>query len=335
VAEDVTAGRMQTRRRWLRAILVGLVVHSSIPKAQAPPPRRIGVLSPGPSLPPTEYEAVWAPLRKLGWIEGRDLRFERRWADGRADRLQQLADELVALPVDLIVTIGTEATWAAKQATQRVPIVMLSTGDPVRSHLVASLSRPGGNITGISVLAGEVEAKRIALIREIVPDARRVAILVDPTTPIAGFVKDESAARYRAEHIEPLFIEVVSIEKLDEVLAEVAGRGVQALVVHDDILFRRNGEQVARAALAHRLPAIIEGSTALHAGGLLSYAVDEDYQLTRFASFVARILRGARPADLPIEQPIKFKLTINLNVARALGLEIPQSIILRADEVIR
>ena len=297
--------------------------------------RRIGVLSPGPTLPPAEYQGVWAPLRELGWIEGQNLVFERRWAEGRHERLAPLAQELVRLNVDIITTIGTDATVAAKNATMSIPIVMLSTGDPVGSGLVASLAHPGGNITGISMVAPELDSKRVALLRELVPSLERVGVLVDPTTAIAGFSRKESEQAIRSLAMRPIVVEVSSIDSVEEAIAEVVRRQGQAVIVHDDVLFIRNPVKVMSAVLSHRLPAAVEGRGMLEAGGLISYENDRADQIKRFAILVDRILRGAKPAELPIEQPTRFKLMINLKTAKALGIAVPQSLQLRADEVIQ
>lgn len=324
------------RRRFIRDVVVGLACAPRVMRAQPRATmRHIGVLSPGPPLAPAEYQAVWAPLRDLGWSEGQNLLFERRWADGRPERLRPLANELVRLKVEIIATIGMDATVAARNATATIPIVMLSAGDPVGNALVASLARPGGNVTGISVIAPEVEAKRLTLLQELMPGVQRIGVLVDPTTAVSGFSRKESERTYQSLGLHPIFVEVASPEAVEDAVAEVVRRQGQALVVHDDILFYRNRVTVMSVALRHRLPAVVDGGSLLEAGGLMSYETDAADQIKRFASFVDRILRGAKPADLPIEQPTKFKLMINLKTARALGFTIPQSLLLRADEVIQ
>jgi len=323
------------RRTFIRIFAAGLVAAPLGPGAQnVGPVRRIGVLSPGPTLPPAEYQGVWVPLRELGWIEGQNLVFERRWAEGKRERLGLLAQELVRLSVDLIVTIGADATVAAKNATASIPIVMLSTGDPVGSGLVASLAYPGGNVTGISMVAPELDAKRVAMLHELVPGLQRVGVLADPTTAIAGFSRKDSEQAIRSLGMQPIVVEVSAIDGVEEAIAEVVRRQGQALVVHDDVLFNRNQVKVMSAVLSHRLPAAVEGRGMLEAGGLISYENDRADQIKRFALLVDRILRGASPADLPIEQPTRFKLMINLKTAKTLGITVPQSLQLRADEVI-
>jgi putative tryptophan/tyrosine transport system substrate-binding protein len=324
------------RRRFIGTVAGGLFLAPFAAITQTlRPVRRIGVLSPGPTLPPAEYQGVWAPLRELGWIEGQNVVFERRWAEGRLERLLPLAQELVRLNVEIITTIGADATVAAKSATTSIPIVMLSTGDPVGSGLVAGLAHPGGNVTGISMVAPELDAKRLALLRELVPGLQRVGVLVDPTTAIAGFSRKESEQTIRSLGMRPIVVEVSSFDGVEEAIAEVVRRQGQALVVHDDVLFIRNQVKVMSAVLSHRLPAAVEGRGMLEAGGLISYENDRADQIRRFAILVDKVLRGAKPADLPIEQPTRFKLMINLKTAKTLGITVPQSLLLRADEVIQ
>jgi putative tryptophan/tyrosine transport system substrate-binding protein len=324
------------RRRFIGTVAGGLFLAPFAAITQTlRPVRRIGVLSPGPTLPPAEYQGVWAPLRELGWIEGQNVVFERRWAEGRLERLLPLAQELVRLNVEIITTIGADATVAAKSATTSIPIVMLSTGDPVGSGLVAGLAHPGGNVTGISMVGPELDAKRVALLRELVPGLQRVGVLVDPTTAIAGFSRKESEQTIQSLGMRPIVVEVSSFDGVEEAIAEVVRRQGQALVVHDDVLFIRNQVKVMSAVLSHRLPAAVEGRGMLEAGGLISYENDRADQIRRFAILVDKVLRGAKPADLPIEQPTRFKLMINLKTAKTLGITVPQSLLLRADEVIQ
>jgi putative ABC transport system substrate-binding protein len=324
------------RRRFIGTVAGGLFLAPFAAITQTlRPVRRIGVLSPGPTLPPAEYQGVWAPLRELGWIEGLNVVFERRWAEGRLERLLPLAQELVRLNVEIITTIGADATVAAKSATTSIPIVMLSTGDPVGSGLVAGLAHPGGNVTGISMVGPELDAKRVALLRELVPGLQRVGVLVDPTTAIAGFSRKESEQTIQSLGMRPIVVEVSSFDGVEEAIAEVVRRQGQALVVHDDVLFIRNQVKVMSAVLSHRLPAAVEGRGMLEAGGLISYENDRADQIRRFAILVDKVLRGAKPADLPIEQPTRFKLMINLKTAKTLGITVPQSLLLRADEVIQ
>jgi len=274
-------------------------------------------------------------LRELGWVEGRNLLIEQRYANGRAELLQPFAQELVRLKVEIIVTVGTQATLAAKNATTSIPIVMFAVGDPVRTGLVASLARPGGNITGFSVVVTEREAKRLALLRETLPAAQRVGVLVNSTNPVSSVLQREDAPLYRSLGIQPIIIAVAREDELEGAIAEMARQRAQALVVGDDPLFATHSVPIMNGAIKHALPTIVETREMLEAGALLSYAFSQSEQFRRYASFVDRILRGAKPADLPIEQPTQFVLGINLKTAKTLGLTIPQSLLLRADEVIQ
>ena len=307
--------------------------------------RRIGFLS--PDAPPTPAEllqqppdtpglpALSAPLRALGWVEGQNLLVERRYANGRAELLRPFAEELVRLKVELIVTASTAATLAAKNATTTIPIIMGTAGDPVRSGLVASLARPGGNITGYSIVSPELDAKRLALLRELLPGLQRVGVLENSTNPYFRAVREEFEQACRLLGLQPIIIEVAAAGELENAIAEMARQRAQALFVERDGLFRDNRVPLMSTALKYALPTIAWGKEMLEAGALVSYANSNAEQNQRNAAFVDRILRGAKPADLPIEQPTKFELVINLKTAKALGLTIPQSLLLRADEVIQ
>jgi putative ABC transport system substrate-binding protein len=211
---------------------------------------------------------------------------------------------------------------------------MLSAADPVGAGLVASLGHPGGNITGISMVGPELEAKRVELLQEIVK-TDRVGILVNPATAVSGYSRTATEDALRPLGVQPIFIEVSSADELERSVDVAAEHTVQALIVHRDVLFSLNRDRVMGAALRRRLPALVEDPGMLEAGGLLAYSVDEDDQLRRFAAFVDRILRGAKPANLPVERPTKFKLGVNVRTAEALGLTVPTSMLSRADEVFR
>ena len=283
---------------------------------------------------PTELLQAYAPLRELGWVEGENLLVERRYANGKAELLRPFAEELVRLRVELIATNGTDATLAAKNATTTIPIVIWSAGDPVRTGLVASLARPGGNITGYSIVSSELDAKRLALLRELLPTAQRVGVLENSTNPIFGVKRKENEPLYRSLGVQTIFVEVAAASELDNAVAEMARRRAQVLVVAADSLFRTNRALIMSAALKYALPTMAEGRDMLEAGGLLTYGASLAELNYRHAAFIDKILRGAKPADLPIEQPTKFELVINLRTAKALGLTIPPSLLLRADAVI-
>jgi putative ABC transport system substrate-binding protein len=274
-------------------------------------------------------------LRDLGWMEGQNLIVERRFANGRTDLLRPLAEELVRLKVEIIVAEGTIATQAAKNATSSIPIVISRSGDPVRTGLVASLARPGANVTGTSTLSPELDRKRLQLLHELLPTARRVGELVVPANPVFRVARKEYVQTYRSLGMEPIFVEVAQASELDSAIADAVQRGAQALYVSAEPLLDTNFSLILRAAQTHSLPMIVEGRDMVEAGGLMSYAPLEAELDRQLAVFVDKILRGAKPADLPIQQPTTFELLINLKTAKALGLTFPQSLLMRANELIQ
>jgi len=325
------------RRTFIGAVAAGIIAAPLAASAQTPKTvRRIGVLSYSSTRPtPAQLQETYAPLRELGWVEGQNLIVERRYANGRVELLQPFAEELVRLKVEIIVTGGTAATLAAKNATTTIPIVFTAAGDPVHTGLVASLSRPGGNITGYSIISPEIDAKRLDLLRELLPGLQRVGVLQNSTNPYYRAVRKEFEQACRSLGLQPIIIEVATAGELESAIAELAGRRAQALFVQGDGLFDDNRVPLMSAALRYALPTLAVGKKMLEAGALVSYTHNQAEQDQRYAGFVDRILRGAKPADLPIEQPTKFELVINLKTAKALGLTIPQSLLLRADEVIQ
>src|SRR6202790_1940237 len=311
------------RRGFIRGVAASLFVAALVTRAQPPKTvRRIGVLSYATRLTPAELQEMNAPLRKLGWVEGQNLIVERRNANGRVELVQAFAEELVRLKVEIIVTNGTIATVAAKNATTSIPIVMFSSGDPVHAGLVTSLARPGGNITGFALMLPELDAKLLTLLHELMPNAQRVGVLVNRTNPVSSVRLRETEHVYASLGLEAMFIDVASPEELENAVAEVARRRGQALVVVEDSLFLSYKDPIMRAAQSYALPVIVEGRELLEAGGLLSYDVSKPEHDRRVAALLDKILRGAKPADLPIEQPTKFELVINLKTAKALGLTI-------------
>lgn len=297
--------------------------------------RRIGLVSGGVRPDAAEYQLVWAPTRQLGWVEGKNLIIERRYAAGKLASLDALVEELLRLPVELIVTNGSPATLAAKNATTRIPIVMLSAYDPVGGGLVASLARPGGNITGFYTGSADLDAKRLALLHELLPTAERIGVLVNPSDPHYAAVRNENDRVYQSLGMHPTYIEVTTVAGFENAVAEAAQRRAQALVVTGSPLFNQNGSAIMGAALRHTLPAIVGDEDLLNAGGLLSLSVDPGEVYRVLAYCIDKILRGAKPADIPVQQPSKFVLSINLKTAETLGIAIPHSLLLRADEVIR
>jgi ABC-type uncharacterized transport system substrate-binding protein len=274
-------------------------------------------------------------LRELGYVDGRNITLEIRWAEGRNERLPELVAELVRLKVDVLVVATTPGALAAKNATRTIPIVLVAVGDPVGSGLVASLARPGGNVTGLSLLNQELSGKRLELLKEGLPRISRVAILTNPGNPIhATFWKEtDTAAQTLGLQLQP--ISVRAPEDLDEAFRMAARGRADALLVFDDPLALGYRARLVALAAKHRLPTIYGFREFPDAGGLLSYGPKLPDQYRRSAAYVDRILRGAKPADLPVEQPTKFELVINLKTAKALGLTIPQSLLGRADEVIQ
>jgi putative tryptophan/tyrosine transport system substrate-binding protein len=296
--------------------------------------RRIGDLSLGAPETAEEIRQGYAPLGKLGWVEGQNLLVERRYANNRPELLRPLAEELVRLKVDLIVTSGTAAALAAKNATTSIPIVFGVVSDPVGVGLVASLPRPGGNITGFSIVNTELNKKRLAVLRELVPAVERVGILENQTNPYFRAAHNELEQASRSIGIRPVFVEVAAASELAGAVSEAVRRGAQALLVSPDVLFYEHRVEIMRAALKHSLPTASSRSF-VEAGGLVAYTSSLSEQSDRLAAFIDRILRGAKPADLPVEQPTKFDLLINLKTAKTLGITVPEKLLLRADEVIK
>jgi ABC-type uncharacterized transport system substrate-binding protein len=295
---------------------------------------RIGVLAQGFPDPPPGLPLV-RPLRTLGWVEGQNLTFESRFDEGRSDRLPALAAELVGGKVDVIFTRGTPATLAAKAATTTIPIVMIFVANPLRSRLVASLARPGGNITGTANLLADIFGKQLELLKEIVPRASTVGVLFDPLNPAqADQLHNElaSAASVLAVQLHPLKVEASSA--LEAVFGDALRKGVDALVVFPLSIGVGVGRAVADLAIKHRLATATTFRAYTQQGLLASFSGSVDEQYQRAAVLIDKIFRGARPADLPVEQPTKFDLVINLKTAKALGLTIPPAVLARADEVI-
>ncbi len=296
---------------------------------------RIGVLSPGYAGPSPFMDALRDQLRQLGHVEGRNITYEFRYAEGRYDRLPGLAAELVRLNVDVIVARATPATLAAKHATTSIPIVMPVVADAVEAGLVASLGRPGGNVTGVSVVARELSGKRLQLLKEVAPKASRVAVLWNPDNPAAHILLREtgSVARSLGLTLHPLPARAPG--DLPGAFSELNHTGADALFVLDDPLLIDDRARIVDFAKKSRLPTMYGLKQFVEAGGLMSYGADIIASYRQAAVLVDKILRGAKPADLPVEQPTKFELVINLKAAKALGLTIPQSLLVRADEVIR
>ena len=322
------------RRTFIRAAAAGIISAPLAASAQTGTTvRRIGQLWTGSAETPAEAEELAVPLRALGWVEGRNLLIERRNAE-RAEQLGPLAQELVRLKVEIIVAIGTDAVLAAKNATTTIPILIGSAADPVGSGLVASLARPGGNITGFSHAGPEVEAKRLALLHELLPGLQRVGLFEESTNSGSRAMRTWLEQACRSLGLEPIIIGVATADEVEKAIEEMARRRAQALVA-DDVLFRDNRVALMSAVLKYKLPTITNEPRLLEAGALAYFGVSLAELNQRGAAYIDRILRGAKPADLPIEQPTRFELGINLKTAKALGITVPQTLLLRADQVIQ
>jgi len=298
---------------------------------------RIGLLE--YSTPDPARQALWTAfrqrMRELGYVEGQNVTFEPRWAQDDSDRLSKLAAELVGLKVDVIVTAATVSALAAKRATGAIPIVMATGADPMAVGLVANLRQPGGNVTGMTTINSELAAKRLELLRIVAPRASRIAILWDEKGSTFGLaVKDTEAAAKRAGFTVQS-VPVGSPAEIEAALATVVRGSAGALSIAPSPMFFSNRKRLADLAVKHRLPTIVALREYAAAGGLISYGADNAGMFRGAAVFVDKILKGAKPANLPMEQPTTFELVINLKTAKALGLTIPQSLLLRADEVIQ
>jgi putative ABC transport system substrate-binding protein len=322
-----------SRRRFVVASLAGLALPRAGAAAQLA--ARVGFLSPfSASVAAPWHEAFRQGLRELGWTEGQNITVEYRYANGNNDRLPELAAELVRLKVDVIVaSVGTDAA-IAKSATTSIPIVMASGGDPVAGGLVVSLAQPGGNITGLTQMAPELTGKRLELLKQIVPNLSRVAVLWYPrgTTSPLSWKEMQLPARELGIRLQSL--EVQSSADFAKAFHDATTARAGAVLVLPNPLFAANLKRIAELAAKTRLPSIFHLREFPDVGGLVSYGVDRTDMYRRAAAYVDKILKGAKPADLPIEQPTKFELVINLKTAKALGLTIPPSLLLRADHVI-
>ncbi len=323
--------------------LFALVIHTAVRAVAAQPPthvHRIGYLSSMSPLPEfvPQVEAFRQGLRELGYVEGQNLVIEYRYAEESAERLRELAAELVQLPVEVMVaTGGAPAIRAAQHATRTIPIVMGGTGDAVAAGFVASLAHPGGNITGLSDLSTELPAKRLELLQETVPQSTRIAVLANPALPYYGTWMHNLTVAAQALHLHLHVVELRRMEEVDTALAALPHAGVEALLVlgAPTLIDRRLRGRIVDFAAQSRLPAMYSWREDVLAGGLMSYGLSALDQHRRIATYVGKILKGAKPADLPVEQPMQFEFVINLKTAKALGLTIPPTILFQANEVIR
>ena len=328
---------MNARRRILLALGAGALAAPLAPFAQQSVQiPTIGFLGTGTATAPDFVErigALRAGLAELGYVEGRTIRIEYRWAEGKIDRLHELANELVRSRVALIVTHTARGVRAAKRATSTIPIVMAATGDAVNAGLGPSLSRPGGNVTGMSFFGPEVSAKRLELLKEALPWMQRAGVLLNPVMIMAKAYVASMTSTAGSLKIKMRRFDIQEREQIERVFEAMGRSGIEAVVAPDDPIVTSNVKLISDLAKKHRLPLI--GAVAMpEAGGLFGYGTNLVEMFRRSATYVDKILKGAKPGDLPIEQPTKFELVVNLKTAAALGIRIPQSILLRADRVI-
>ena len=324
------------RRTFISGLTFGLLAAPLAAEAQ-PPGKvpRIGVLVVATrSFFSTRIESFRQGLRELGYVEGKNVLIEYRYAEGKLDLLPALASELVQLKVDVIVTASPPGVQAAKNATSTIPIVFAAIGDPVGGGFVASLARPGANVTGLSILAPALSGKRLELLKEAFPKVTRVVILWNPTSSGEALSFREMPAVAKALGVQHQSMEVRRANDFEDGFQRAKQEGAQALVTMPSPVINANLQQVLEFAAKNRLPAMYASSEFVEAGGLMSYAPNYTDQFRRTAVFVDKILKGAKPADLPVEQPTKLELVINMKTAKTLGLTIPQSVLGRADHVI-
>ena len=323
------------RRETVTSLLALAAVPLVAEAQQAVKVYRVGWLVTGS---PTTYgislNAFRDGLQKLGYVEGRNIKIEYRWAEGNLERLPGLATELVRLKVDVILAGGTSGATAAKNATREIPVVMAGVGEPVEAGLVASLARPEGNLTGFSAVAPQSTSKRLQLLREAVPGIKRVAVVWNSTNSNAQ--REWSVAQETAKVLGLALVchEARTLKELGDTLATVPRAHPDSMIVLNDPFVFTYRKSIAEAALRYRLPSVYGFREFVDSGGLMSYGANISQTYRRAASYVDKILKGAKPADLPIEQPVTFELVINLKTAKQLGLTIPQSVLLRVDEII-
>jgi putative ABC transport system substrate-binding protein len=328
------------RRAFLSTLTGGLLAAPLTVEAQQPGKvSRVGYIGPTPvatiiSDPAQPFNSFRREMRQRGYVEGQNLVLELRSVEGRLERVSEVVGELARLNADVIVAVSTPVIQAAQQATRTIPIVMFGVGDPVATGFVASLARPGGNITGLSQLSPEPSGKRLDLLKEVVPGVSRVAILWNPTNPSNAPQLGETKVAAQALGVQLQLLKVRGPQDFESAIQAATRGRAGALITLDDLLIFTHRIQIVALAAKSRLPAIYGWSTFAEAGGLMSYGPDFRDMYRQAAVFVDKILKGAKPADLPIEQPTKYELVINLKTAKALGLTIPPSVLARADEVI-
>jgi putative ABC transport system substrate-binding protein len=320
------------------SILIAVVLLALGVIAEAQQPKKIpwiGILSAqSSSVASSRVEAFRKGLIELGYTEGKNIAIEHRYADGRLERLPDLAAEVIRLKVDVILALGTPSARAAKQATTTIPIVMTG-GDPIRAGIVASLARPGGNVTGLSDSTVDVSTKRLELLKEVVPKLTRVAILWNPLNPTNPLQLKDTQAAAPALGITVYTVDVKGVDDFGRAFAAIKKGGAGGLLVPGDPMFGTEGERIRDFAVKNRLPVMWAGLGSVERGGLIAYSTSLPDLARRAATYVDKILKGTKPADLPVEAPMKFELVINLKAAKQIGLTIPPNVLARADKVIK
>jgi len=335
-ADSTLGPRHPVERRTLLAMVAGCLLATPLAAVAQPKVTKIGLLD---YAAPDQARIMWwnalrDRLRELGYVEGQNVIYESRWAEGQVARLADLAGELVKAKVNIIATAGTEAALAAKRATSSIPIVMATGVDPVEVGLVGALARPGGNVTGVTSMQNEVAAKRVELFRQLLPRASRIAILFDADNHASELLVRHTEAGATSLRVTLQKVSVRSLKEADAAFSAMKQDHVAAVILVASPTFLGERRRLADLAIAHRLPMMVGSREYAEAGGLVSYGTDYPELFRRAAAYVDKILKGAKPEDLPVEQPTKFELVINLKTAKALGLSIPQSLLARADEVV-
>jgi len=332
VVVENTGAKLMSKKIIVWLLATGLLTTASLANAQQPKMPKIGWLGIRPDSLTTSVESFRREFRALGYVEGKNFILAYRSADNKLDRLPGLADELIALKVDLLITPSTNETRAAKNATKTIPIVF-SSNDPVGFGLVNSLARPGGNLTGFSTIASELGGKRLELLKETITKLARVAFLWNPQTSGSAWKEIQLPAKELGLQLHPM--EVSSADKIDSAFTAAQKAGSTALAVALGPLINSHQKRIVELAAKNRLPAIYSRADFVDSGGLMSYGTDQEEPYRRIAVMVDKILKGAKPADLPVEQPIKFELIINLKAAKQIGLTMPPNVLARADKVIK
>jgi len=332
-------GRSIENPKWagLFAIVLAATFGGAVVQAQQPARiHRIGILSPSSgSVLSARVEAFRRGLRELGYVEGKNIVIEYRYAEGKSERLPDLVAELVQLNVDIIVTTSPGTTLAAKKASATIPIVIAAASDPVGTGLVSSLARPGGNITGLSLMAPDLDGKRLELLKEAVPKVARVAFLWEPGGTRGNLPLTEMEAAAKALGLKLLSLEVRSLDDFEDAFARAKKERAQALITTTGARINTQQRRVLDLAAKNRLPAIYHYSEFVEAGGLMSYGPDNTDLWRRAATYVDKILKGAKPADLPVQQAMTFEFLVNMNAAKQIGVTIPPNVLARADRVIK